>query len=71
MAMGFYLHQFGISYFSSANLKKPVLSLKDINKPLLHAKFQTDWFETVENRSDLKSISIVVYGVMSDRESKK
>ena len=42
--------------------------IKDINKPLLHAKFRTDWFETVENRSDSKSISdiyIVVHGVMS------
>ena len=31
--------------------------MKDINKALLHAKFQTDWFETVENTSDSESIS--------------
>ena len=38
-------------------VSKNFLAIKDINKPLLYAKFQTDWFETVENRSDSKSIS--------------
>ena len=33
---------------------KSFLAIKDIKKPLLHAKFRTDWFETVENRSDPK-----------------
>ena len=44
LAKGFYLHhsglwcihQFRISYFSSADLKK-LLAIKDIKKPLLHA----------------------------------
>ena len=38
-------------------ISKNFLPIKDINKPLLHAKFQTYWFETVENRSDSKLIS--------------
>ena len=38
-------------------ISKNFLAIKDINKPLLHEKFQTDWFKTVENRSDSKSIS--------------
>ena len=33
-------------------ISKNFLAIKDINKPLLHAKFQTDWFETAENGSD-------------------
>ena len=28
-------------------ISKNFLAIKDINKPLLFAKFQTDWFETV------------------------
>ena len=32
------------------------LTIKDTNKPLLHAKFQTDWFGNMENMSDSKSI---------------
>ena len=71
MAKGFYLHHsivdYGVytsihTYFSSANHNKSFWLLKiRINKPVLHAKFQTDWFETVENRSDSKSISDSVY----------
>ena len=64
MAMGFYLHhsglwcihQFWISYLSSSDLKN-FLAIKDINKSLLDAKFQTNCLETVKNRSDSKSIS--------------
>ena len=37
-------------------ISKTFLAIKDITKPLLHAKFHTYWFETVENRSNLKSI---------------
>ena len=37
-------------------ISKSFLTIKDINKSLLNAKFQTDWFETEENRSDSKSI---------------
>ena len=33
------------------------LAIKNINKPLQHAKFQTNWFETVENRIYSKLIS--------------
>ena len=33
------------------------LTFKDINKSPPHANFQTDWFETVENRSHSKIIS--------------
>ena len=70
MAKGFYLHysglwyihQFRISYFVSANLKN-VRAMKDINKPLLHPKFQTNWFETLEIKS-------VVYGLRSRIASK-
>ena len=43
-----------ILFFSQS--QKNCLSLKDINTPLLHAKFQKDWFETVENMSPLKYI---------------
>ena len=66
MAKGFYLHHNGLwctvytdfGYHTSLQpISKNFLAIKDINKPLLHAKFQADWFETVENRSDLKSIS--------------
>ena len=50
---------------------KKIWAIKDINKLLLHvnANFQADWFGTVENRSDSKSISDS--GVMSDSESNK
>ena len=70
MAKGFYLdhswlwciHQFQISYFSSANLKN-FLASRDINKPLLHVKFQTDWVEITEDRRDLKLMSDSASGV--------
>ena len=32
-------------------VSKSFLAVKDINKPLLLAKFQTNWFEIVVNRS--------------------
>ena len=32
------------------------LDIKDISQPLQRAKFHTDWFKTVENRSDSKSV---------------
>ena len=39
-------------------------SFLTINKSLLHAKFQKNWLETVENRSDVKLLSYSVYGVI-------
>ena len=68
MAKGFYLHHSGLwcTVYSTRFLdiilfftlfQKNFLAIKDINKPPLHAKFQTDWSETMENRSDSKSIS--------------
>ena len=52
--------------------QKNSLAIKEISKPLLHAKFQADWFETMDYRSDSKSISDsdVWCTVMSDSESK-
>ena len=38
-------------------ISKNFLAIKDINKPLLHAKFQTYCYETVENRSNSKLVS--------------
>ena len=64
MAKGFYLHHVDYGVYTSfgycTNLQpisKSFLAIKYINKPFLHAKFQTDWFKTVENTSDPKSIS--------------
>ena len=56
IGQGFYsglwrMHQFWISYFVRL-ISKNVLAIKDINKSLLHAKFQTNWFTIVNNRSD-------------------
>ena len=50
--------------------RRPLREYQQSNKQL--AKFQTDWFKTVENRSDSKTISDsgVMYGAMSDREIK-
>ena len=39
-------------------ISKSFMAMKDINKPLLHAKFQTDLFEIVEKRSELFKIDI-------------
>ena len=39
-------------------ISKNFLAIKDIKKPFLHAKFQTDWFDTLENKSDSKLISV-------------
>ena len=36
-------------------ISKKFLAIKDINKPLPHAKFQTDWFETVEKKKPFNS----------------
>ena len=55
--MGFYLHHTGLWCIYQCQSQKFFISLKDINKPLLYAKFQKDWFETVENRGNSKSIS--------------
>ena len=48
---------FGFPTFLQQSQKTSRLSKIDVNKPLLHVKFQRDWFETVENRNDPKSIS--------------
>ena len=39
-------------------ISKSFVTIKDINKPLVITKFQTDSFKTVENSSDSKSIRI-------------
>ena len=65
MAVGFYLHnsglwcihQFWMSYFSLANLKKFSGYQRYKQTSLTHAKFLIDCFKTVENMSDSKSIS--------------
>ena len=38
-------------------IPKSFLAFKDFSKHILHAKFQTNWAETEENRSDSKLIS--------------
>ena len=50
-------------------ISKSFLTIKYINKHLPYAKFQTDWLETVENRSNSKSISDS--GVWCNREKKR
>ena len=71
LAMGFYLQHSGLCMVYTLGLvytsfgyhtclqpiSKKFLAIKDINKLLLHAKFQIDWLGTVENTSDSKSIS--------------
>ena len=58
-----------IILFFSQSQKAFRLSIKDINKPLLLAKFQTDWFETVEKIGAIQNrYPIAVYGVLSDSE---
>ena len=48
---GVHIHQFWTPYF---------LAIKDINKPLVHAQFHTDWFVGVIQNQ----YPIAVYGVI-------
>ena len=61
MAKAFYLHQGVYTDFAYHTflrlISKSFIAIKDINIPLVLAKFQTDWCETVENKSDSKLIS--------------
>ena len=50
------IHQFGISYVSLGNLKK-LSGYQRYQQTSPTCSFQIDWFETMENRSDSKSIS--------------
>ena len=61
MAVGFYHTIFMYTpvmetYTSDCPYSKRYSAIKDINKPLMHVKFLTHWYESVGNMSDLKLV---------------
>ena len=57
MAKGFYLHHSGLWCIHCSITPVYDTALFSKISAIIHAKFQTNWFETVENKSNLKLIS--------------
>ena len=71
--MAFYIHQSRRPHFSSASLKNlsKISAYLSYIRPILHAKFQRSWFDTVENRSYSKFISYRQQPRIQDRKMRE